>query len=181
RRERGERWQEGVGAARRAEAAVAGGEANAETTQQVRARVKDLEFIDRLEQIRMQRVTWVEGTFDRAGAVRGYAGAFREYGVNVEEWPVETSIDRLKARPALAIPLVAALDDWVEAQRHQHLPGDDGTGWRKLVAVARGIDPEPLRDRLRSTWGQPETPESRDGLRRVARSIAIRQQHPATL
>src|SRR5262249_60781435 len=42
-------------------------------------------------------------------------------------------------------------------------------------------DPEPLRDRLRSTWGQPETPESRDGLRRVARSIAIRQQHPATL
>ena len=72
---------------------------------------------DRLEQIRMQRATWVEGKFDYAGADREYARAFRDYGVDVEELAVETSIDRLKARPALAIPLAAALDDWVFARR----------------------------------------------------------------
>src|SRR5262245_7620541 len=152
-----QKWPEALAAARRAVAAVAGGEADVATTRQVRARMKDLQFIDRLEQIRMQRATWVEGTFDHAGAVRGYAGAFREYGVDVEELPVETSIDRLKARPALAIPLAAALDHWVEAQ--WIVAGQDAPGWQRLVAVASGTDPEPLRDRLRSTWGQPVSSE----------------------
>jgi tetratricopeptide (TPR) repeat protein len=172
-----QRWPEALAAARRAEAAS--GQADAETAQQVRARVKDLAFIDRLEQIRMQRATWVEGTSEGAVAVREYARAFREYGVNVEELPVETSIDRLKARPALAIPLAAAMDDWVEAQ--WIVAGHDVAGWKRLVAVARGIDPEPLRDRLRATWGQPVSSELRDELRRLARSIAVRAQHPTTL
>src|SRR5262249_35212326 len=69
----------------------------------------------------------------------------------------------------------------VEAQRRRHVAVDDVAGWKGLVAVARGIDPESLRDRLRSTWGQPVTSELRDELRRLARSIAIRQQHPTTL
>src|SRR4030095_11597599 len=56
----------------------------------------------------------------------------------------------------------------------------DATGWKRLVAVARGIDPEPLRDRLRATWGQPVS-ESQEDLRRLADSINIRTQPPATL
>ena len=115
--EREQKWPEALAAARRAEAAVAGGEADAATAKRVRERLKDLEFIDRLEQIRMQRATWVEGKFDYAGVDREYARAFRDYGVDVEELAVETSIERLKARPALAIPLAAALDDWVDARR----------------------------------------------------------------
>src|SRR5262249_41281351 len=145
----------------------------------VRARVKDLELIDWLEQIRMQRATWVEGTFDHAGAVRGYARAFREYGVNVQEWPVETSIHRLKDPPALAIPLGAALHNWVEAELG--VAGQEVGGGKGLVAGARGIDPEPLRDRLRSTWGQPVSSELQDELRRLARSTAVRALHPTTL
>src|SRR5262249_42605949 len=46
---------------------------------------------------------------------------------------------------------------------------------------ARGIDPEPLRDRLRSTWGQPITPEVRAELRRLADSIDVGAQPPVTL
>ena len=176
--EKEQKWPEALAAARRAEAAVAGGEADAATAERVRERLKDLEFIDRLEQIRMQRATMVEGKFDHAGADREYARAFRDYGVDVEELAVETSIDRLKARPALAIPLAAALDDWVHARRR--VSGKDAAGWKRLVAVARGIDPEPLRDRLRSTWGQPVS-EVQDELRRLAESIDIRAQHPATL
>ena len=48
------------------------------------------------------------------------------------------------------------------------------------MAIARGIDPDPLRDRLRSTWGRP-TVEARDELRELAASIDARAQHPATL
>ena len=120
--------------------------------ERVRQRLKDLEFIDRLEQIRMQRDGLSEGRSQNAD--QDYARAFRDYGVDVEELAVEASIERLKARPALAIPLAAALDDWVSVRRRSS-KGDDA-GWKRLVAVARGIDPEPLRDRLRSTpWPTP--------------------------
>jgi serine/threonine protein kinase/tetratricopeptide (TPR) repeat protein len=177
--EREQKWPEALAAARRAEAAVAGGEADAATAQRVRERLKGHEFLDRLEQIRMLRATTGDdGMFNDAGADREYARAFRDYGVDVEELPIEASIDRLKARPALAVPLAAALDDWVDARRR--VSEQDTAVWRRLVAVARGIDPEPVRDRLRSTWEQPAS-ETQDELRRLADSIDIRTQHPATL
>jgi serine/threonine protein kinase len=176
--EKEQKWPEALAAARRAAAAVAGGEADAETTERVRQRLKDLEFIDRLEHIRMQSATWVEGSFDFAGVERGYARAFRDYGVEVQELAVESSIDRFKARPAIAIPLAAALDDWVLVRRRGS--EKDAAGWKRLVAVARGIDPDPLRDRLRSTWGQPVS-EVQDELRRLAESIDVRAQNRATL
>jgi tetratricopeptide (TPR) repeat protein len=174
-----QKWPEALAAARRAEAVVAGGEADAETAERVRARLKSLAFIDRLEQIRTERATLVDGKFDDVGADRKYARAFRDYGVDVDALAVEASIDRLKARPALAIPLAAALDDWVAARRFGG--GQDTTDWKRLVAVARDLDPEPLRDHLRSRWGQPTTPESLADLRRLVASIGVRSQHPATL
>jgi superkiller protein 3 len=98
--------------------------------------------------------------------------------VDIDELAIETSIDRLKSRPALAVPLAAALDDWVSVRRF--VSKADVAGWKRLVAVARGIDPDPLRNRLRSAWGQPVI-EVRDELRRLAESIDIRAQRPATL
>ncbi|MCE9524935.1 MAG: tetratricopeptide repeat protein [Planctomycetales bacterium] len=178
--EKEQKWPEALAAARRAEAAVAGGEAEPVTAERVRERLRDLEFIDRLEQIRMQRATIVDqGRFDNAGAVLKYSGAFRAYGVDVEELAVETSVDRFRANPALAISLAAALDDWVDALRA--VSPMDVVGWKRLVAVARGIDPEPLRDRVRASWGQPVTPQVQDELRQLAESINIRAHRPATL
>jgi serine/threonine protein kinase/Flp pilus assembly protein TadD len=176
--EREQKWAEALLAARRADAVVIGGEADAATVRRVRERLEDLEFLDRLEQIRMQRITLVDGKFDDAGADRNYARAFRDYGVDVGALAVETSIDRLKARPALVIPLAAALDDWVLVRRN--VSEKDAARWKPLVAVARGIDPEPLRDRLRATWGKPDS-EVLDELLRLAESIDVRAQHPATL
>jgi tetratricopeptide (TPR) repeat protein len=173
-----QKWPDALAAARRAEAVVAGGEADAETTERVRRRLKDLEFIDRLEQIRMERATAVEGKFNHGGADREYGRAFRDYGVDVNEMAVETAIDRLGVRPALALPLAAVLDDWVHARRM--ISEEDVAGWKQLVAIARGIDPEPLRDRLRSTWGEP-IPTVQEELRRLVESIDVRAQHPATL
>jgi tetratricopeptide (TPR) repeat protein len=177
--EREQNWPEALAAARRAEAAATGGEADAATAHRVRALLKDLEFIDRLEQIRMQRATQVAGTYDFVGADREYARAFRAYGVDVELLSVETSIDRLKALTALAIPLAAAaLDDWVYTRGVTTKA--DVASRKRLVAIARGIDPNPLRDRIRATWGQPNS-EAQDELSRLADSIDVRAQHPATL
>jgi len=176
--QREQKWAEALIAVRRADAVVAGGDADVATAHRVRQRLKDLEFLDRLDQLRMQRTTLVDGQFDNAGTDRNYARAFREYGVDVEAFPVEASIDRLQARPALVIPLAAALDDWVLVRRQ--ISGTDDARWKPLVAVARGLDPQPLRDRLRSTWGQPNS-EAEDELRRLAESIDLRAQHPATL
>ena len=176
--EKEQKWPEALEAARRAEAAVAGGEADPATVERVHQRLRDLEFIDRLERIRMEKATLVEGRFDNAGTDRDYARAFREYGVDLDELPVETSIDRLKARPALTVALAAALDDWVFVRLLDSEA--DVARWKRLVAVARGIDPEPLRDRVRAAWGQPVA-NVRDDLRRLADSIDVRAQHPATL
>jgi serine/threonine protein kinase/tetratricopeptide (TPR) repeat protein len=175
---REQKWPEALMVARRAEAAVTGGEADAATAQRVRALLRDLAFIDRLEQIRMMSATSVGGKYNDAGD-REYARAFRDYGVDVEASAAEASIEHLKARPGLAIPTAAALDDWVFAR--WLVSESDAGGWKRLVAVARGIDPEPLRDRLRTTWGQPVTPEARDELRRLADAIDVRAHHPATL
>jgi serine/threonine protein kinase/tetratricopeptide (TPR) repeat protein len=176
--EKEQKWPEALAAARRAKAAVAGGEADAETAQGVRGRLKDLAFIERLEQIRLERATFVNGNFNNAGAERDYARSFRDYGVDIDELAVEAAIHRLKARSSLAIPLAAALDDWVDARRRTS--EKDSSDWKKLVAVARGIDPEPLRDRLRSIWGRPIS-EVRDELRGLAESIDVQAQHPATV
>ncbi len=177
--QREQKWAEALLAARRADAVVIGGEADAATVRRVRESLKDLEFLDRLEQIRMQRATSIDGSkFNDAGSDRNYARAFRDYGVDVDALPVEMSIDRLKARPALVIPLAAALDDWVFVRRN--VSESDAARWKRLVAVARGIDAEPLRDRLRSTWGQSGS-ETEDELRRLAESIDVRAQHPTTL
>jgi hypothetical protein len=63
-----QKWPEALASARRAEAALAGGEADATTVERIRDRLRGLEFIARLEQIRMHRATWIEGKFDFAGA-----------------------------------------------------------------------------------------------------------------
>jgi tetratricopeptide (TPR) repeat protein/serine/threonine protein kinase len=173
-----QKWPEALLAARRAEAAVTGGEADPATTEMVRQRLRDLEFVDRLERIWMRDATLVGWRSDTAGGDRAYAGAFHEYGVDVDVLPVETSIDLLKRRPALVIILAAALDDWSTLQSQGSEA--DVVRWKRLKMVARGIDPDPLRDRIRAARGRPVA-NIRDDLRRLAESIDVRGQHPATL
>jgi tetratricopeptide (TPR) repeat protein len=173
-----QKWSEALAAARQAAAAATGGEADAAMAERVGELLKDLEFINRLEILRLKKATFAGGDFDRAGADRDYAQAFRDYGVDIDELPAETSIDRLKTRPALAFPVAAALDEWVFVRFA--VSEKDAARWQRLVAVARGVDPEPLRDRLRVSWGQPVS-EAQDDLRRLAGTIKIGAHHPATL
>ncbi|MCI0456032.1 MAG: tetratricopeptide repeat protein [Gemmataceae bacterium] len=173
-----QKWPEALAAARRAEAIVAGGDTDEATEGRVRQRLKDLGFINRLEQVRLLKSAWVKQSFDYATWNREYARTFREYGVDVDELAVETSVERLKARPTLVLPVAAALDDWGDARRA--VAGSDAARRKRLVAVARGIDPDPLRDLLRSRWGRLVS-EVQTELRRLVESIDIRKQHPETI
>jgi serine/threonine protein kinase/Flp pilus assembly protein TadD len=176
--EREQKWPEALAAAKRAEAVLAGGEADDSTRQHVTDVVRDLAFVARLDRIRQDRASIVDGKFNNAGAARDYAVAFGEYGVDVASLPAAEAVARLRGKAALAAPVAAALDDWVEARRAS---GEGDQGWKPLVAVARGLDPDPLRDRLRAAWGQEVTPGVQADLRQLAESIDVKSQSPATL
>jgi hypothetical protein len=173
-----QKWPEALAAARRAEAVVAGGEVDAPTAKRVRERLKDLQFVDRLEQIRMQPATIVEGNFDDVGADREYARAFHEYGVDLETLAIEESINRLKARPALSMPLAATLQDWANVRNRTTDNRYRNAFSNGLIAIARGIDPDPLRDWLRSNWGKSVSAEE---LRRKVGALDLSAHHPSTL
>src|SRR5262249_32252300 len=134
--------------------------------------------IDRLERIWPDLAVTVEGDYNLRGAVRNYAQAFRDSGVDVEHLPAEAAIAALRARPALTACVATALDHWVIFQKRL---GEPEPSWKTLVAVARGLDPHPLRDRLRSTWGRPITPELQGELRHLAESVDIKRQNPMTI
>jgi serine/threonine protein kinase/Flp pilus assembly protein TadD len=175
---REQQWSDALNVARRAEAIAIGGEADPATAERFRELLSDLAFLDRLEQIRMQRATPVSRGFDFAAANAEYSKAFREFGVDALNLPVEKSIALLKSRSAISVPLAAALDDWVLCRRG--ILRQEGADWKSLVSVAGAIDPDPLRGQVRATWGKPAA-EVREELRALANSIDVRTQHPATL
>jgi tetratricopeptide (TPR) repeat protein len=119
----------------------------ADLTQRLERAVADLALVDRLEGIRLQRATLVEGRFDLQTAERDYAAAFRDAGLGEEGQPVEAVAARVRAA-AVGAQLVAALDDWATLTRDR-----PRRAW--LLAVARRADPDPWSDRLRAplVWG----------------------------
>jgi serine/threonine-protein kinase len=173
---REQRWPEALAAAKSAEAAVAGGEAGDALMQRVSDVRHGLAFVTRLDRIREDRGNVrVKGRFPYSGAARDYALAFRDYGVDVDALPADEAVARLRRNPALAVPVAAALDDWAG------ILGDAPPRWKRVVAVARGLDPDPLRDQLRAAWVRPLTPDVQAELRRLAESIDVKAASPATL
>jgi tetratricopeptide (TPR) repeat protein len=176
--EREQKWPQALAAAKRAEAALAGPEVGEAIRERVRDVRRDLAFVARLDRIRQDRVITLDGKINNSGTVRDYAGAFRDYGVDAETLPADEAIARLQANPALAVPVAGALDDWVSVRR---LLGEGQLSCQALIAVARGLDPDPLRDQFRSVLGQPVTPDSQAKLRRLAESIDVKAHSPAVL
>jgi serine/threonine protein kinase/tetratricopeptide (TPR) repeat protein len=176
--EREQKWPQAQAAAKRAEAALSGGDAGDAIRQRVQDALRDLAFVARLDRIHHDLATFVEGKFAFAKVVADFAQAFRDYGVDVEKLPIDESIARLKVRAALAVPSADALDYWVRAHRGL---GSDVRRWHPLVAVARGLDHDPFRDQLRATWGRPVTPHLQADLRRLAESLDVKAHSPTTV
>jgi serine/threonine protein kinase len=145
---RGQKWLEALAAAGRAEAVLAGGEAGEAIRRRVGDVRRDLAFVAELDRIRQQRGTSIGGKLNIAGVAQDYARAFREYGVDVEALPAEEAVALLQRKPALAVPVAAALDDWADVRAN--LTGRDSS-WKPLIVIARGVDPGPAPGRLGAT------------------------------
>ena len=170
-------WPDALATVRRADAAATSGEADAVTARQVRALLRDLEFVARLEGVRSRLAACTDGGIDGAAAARGYAVAFADHGLDLEHGSPATTIEALRTTPPLAVPLAAALDDWARRQRVAKL---DPSGWQRLSVVADAIDPEPVRSAVRSAWRRPAATAAAE-LQRLAGTIDPRTQHPETL
>ena len=161
------RWGDAIAAARQAETILGrggGGDAlrsrvqglqvalareSDEARAKAEAAARDRRLLKRLEEIGDDFA--VHSSREKKDA--DYAAAFREYGVDVEALPAAEAAARIAARP-IAADLAMSLDGWSFNRRDRIKP--DHPGARRIDAVARALDPDPWRNRLRDAINRKE-------------------------
>jgi tetratricopeptide (TPR) repeat protein len=136
--------------------------------QQVDRAKADVILAQRLDDARTRAATLVhlDGIFDLAPAERLYAAAFADAQLGQEGEDSATVAAAVRAS-AVRAELIAALDDWASI-------ASDLRRRTWLLAVARGADPDRVRDRLR----QPELWLDAARLTRVARELRVDELSP---
>jgi eukaryotic-like serine/threonine-protein kinase len=130
----------------------------------------DLELTENLDTARLRAATPVEeGRFEPAGAEPLYEETFAKAGLSRQGDNSEAVTARVRDS-AVRTEIVAALDDWASITQDQARQA-----W--LLAVARGADPDPLRDRLR----QPELWRDGAGLTRLVQELRVDELSPQLL
>jgi tetratricopeptide (TPR) repeat protein len=101
---------------------------------------KDRQLLERLEQIRLSRLSP-----DGGKASRHYQEAFREYGIGIGEIDLDTAANRLRGCPQpVRTAILTALDDWGQLDGKAETKEQE---W--LSKLVRAVDADPWRDRLR--------------------------------
>jgi eukaryotic-like serine/threonine-protein kinase len=164
-----QKWAEALAVAKRAEALVAGGGGDELLQRKVQDVLANLNFVEQLEEIRLER-EHQRGDERRAEwCDRAYATAFRDAEIDVDGLAEREAVRRLLLRSRQIVPLAAGLDDWASCRKPE-----DG---KVLSAIAQQIDPDPWRRRVRDAMVKND-PEALAGL--AIDSNLIRQP-PATL
>jgi tetratricopeptide (TPR) repeat protein/tRNA A-37 threonylcarbamoyl transferase component Bud32 len=159
------RWAEAGAVLEQADARL--GEGGPDDLRQRVAQARaDLALVRRLDAAHLKAATLVEGQLDFAGTERDYAAAFRQAQLGRLGDEMAVVAARVRAS-AVKAQLVAALDDWAYLTR-----SESRRAW--LLAVARGADPDPWRDRFRD----PKLWRDRQALERLARQAAVAQWSP---
>jgi len=130
-----------------------------ELRQRVQLALADWALVDRLQDIRLRRSSLVESVLDSQTAEKEYADAFRNAGLGMESNAAEMVAARVLGT-TVADDLLAAVDDWAAITENE-----PRRTW--LLAVARGVDPDPWRDRFRD----PRVVESRIELLDLAKEL----------
>jgi serine/threonine protein kinase/Flp pilus assembly protein TadD len=127
----------------------------------------DLELALRLEEIRVQRATYVDDAFAADTAVRDYAAAFAAAGLA----PADPATPERIRGSAIREQLVAALDDWALATSNSLVR------WQ-LTLLASSVDPDPKwRDRMPG----PLVWDERAALEKLAAEVPVAEQSPQFL
>jgi serine/threonine protein kinase/Flp pilus assembly protein TadD len=133
---------------------------------------KDWDTARELDDIRLRAATLIEGKFNPARAAAEYAGVFARLGYPVEQGDPARVAARIGPSP-LRLVLAAALDDWAGVLT---IPGTKSAPklLQNLLGVARRLDPDPWRDRVRSAVAARDAKE----LQALARQGTLREQPP---
>ncbi len=179
------RWSAAVAAAKRVEGLLAQGEADRLLVKRVNLLVSDVEreraaaaekarqievdrvLLEELESVRGSRITYRE----LKPTDTDYAEAFRKAGLDLDLTTPEEAGKWLASRTD-PIELAGYLDDWAFVRRAAGRPESD---WRRLVAAARGGDPDPWRDILREKLGNND-PTAVAEFRRMAGDPRLEDQ-----
>jgi tetratricopeptide (TPR) repeat protein len=125
----------------------------------------------RLEKIRLDRATWVEGKFDYAQAEREYPKAFQQAGLAMVPGR-QKEVAALIQQSAIKEQLLAALDDWAWVVRKK-----DAGLCSRLMEAARLADPDAWRDQVRD----PTLWKDSQAIVKLAEQAEADQPHMASL
>jgi serine/threonine protein kinase/Flp pilus assembly protein TadD len=163
-----------LAAARRALAALAGGHADAELCRRVEARVNDLKMLARLEEVRLEAISYTDSPRDRESFDLRFREVFHEFSRDVEPGSAEEVGESLRNSTVVG-ELAAFLDDWAalclidDPQRQAR--------WKRLLAIARAADSDPWRSRLRMALAARDLPL----LKRLASEDEVKHLLPWSL
>ncbi len=108
-----------------------------------------LDLVERLDEVRLNRGNFVQGSgIDYSQSSRCYEAIFREAGLGELNEHPERVAERLNGSP-IRKALIAALDDWAACAEKKE------RDW--ILRVARRMDPDPWRDRIRDPDGWTKT------------------------
>jgi eukaryotic-like serine/threonine-protein kinase len=170
-----QKWPEALAAAQRADAALAGGEADPATQERVSRVLADLELVLRLEQIRAEGSSvWDDAhRLIPTRANQEYAAAFRFAGLDLDTLTTREAAERIAVRKAVAVALIAAVDDWAFVRNVLN----DRAGTHHLTDVARAADPDSWRQLVREALERQDLTV----LKQLAASDELERQPAASL
>jgi tetratricopeptide (TPR) repeat protein len=119
----------------------------------MRELLADLAMVEALEGVRLRQREAKDTGLDLAGVDREYAAAFQGYGIDVQALAPEEVAARIRARPIKG-QVAAGLDHWTFVRRRAGRP--EAGPWQRLAGVARLVDPDPWRNRLRDALAQED-------------------------
>jgi eukaryotic-like serine/threonine-protein kinase len=141
-------------AVKNAQGALASGTADELLGQRVQERARDLQMVAELDDARLETYAASNTSFEIIDLTRldeVYARMFEKYGLKVEGLDPEEAGERIQQR-TVAVELAAALDHWAMSRWLKWDRGQrkaDPGPWKRLLAVARAADRNPLRNRVR--------------------------------
>ncbi len=134
---------------------------------------RDRELLDALAEIRSGHLG-KPGVSDMA-----YTDAFRRAGIDLDIWPPDGAVLRLLARPAaLVLQVLPYFDSWSLVRRNSEQPD---YRWQRLLAVARAVDSDAYRNRLRELVIHPDIRNQGEALRALSQDPQVAELPPASV
>jgi tetratricopeptide (TPR) repeat protein len=165
-------------AAQRAEAQLLGNRVGEDLQRRVEQLRKDRRMLAELERIRLDQAAVKDNHYDRSGAAPQYRQAFQEYGIDLDTLGPEEAAALVEGS-AIREHLVAGLDDWAFVLRRARDAGEERIDDpERPLAVARRVDPDPWRNRLRALV---LSGDAEGGLEELARSAPVEKLPASTL